>query len=309
MSNKSYYLSKQGSEGIEISAARFKSLKKAKLLLTAALEMEQVYAVLIEAYVDFEKEMLDIGLEAMVYQRWDYDHYSNHRITLNLRLLSLLTAASLYKNFYSGDDSNPSAEKKMSQNLRNASTQACDLFYSEYSNDPWYRFIYELRNHAQHNALPIDIITYGSSWTVKETNGPAKQKDVREHSIDLWINKLALQERGFTHKVLDSIDEKIDLKFAVRHYVEQISGTHQKIRDLIDSEITAKRKLIEEALIDCGATDNRTLGAVLREHEGDQVTQKLDLFFELEEVRIKLQQKNRELVCLPIARITSLKSK
>ncbi len=79
-----------------------------------------------------------------------------------------------------------------------------------------------LRNHVQHYGLPVHWVSTGSRWTSPEADG------LMEFSVDLLAVRTRLAEDGtFKKEVLAELSERIDLKAAVRRYLESIGTVHE----------------------------------------------------------------------------------
>jgi len=60
---------------IDLSEEHFKAIKNAKKALTNGLEMEEKYEILIENYLDFEKELLERSALLMVRHPREYGDF------------------------------------------------------------------------------------------------------------------------------------------------------------------------------------------------------------------------------------------
>ena len=89
-----------------------------------------------------------------------------------------------------------------------------------------------LRNYSQHNGLPVQLVTINS----KNTND--KQINLLEYSIDISSIKQKLLTDGKIKKsVIKEFEEKIDLKTAIRNYIQCLSQVHCEIRELISRSV------------------------------------------------------------------------
>ena len=83
---------------IEVHQEAYASYKESRIILSNCLAIEENYEVLILAYLDLERQIFDATASHMVHGIIDPLDSFNVRLALNFRLMSLLTAATLYKD-------------------------------------------------------------------------------------------------------------------------------------------------------------------------------------------------------------------
>lgn len=221
---------------VEISAQDFNNLKISRHVLSNAFEIEQKYEILISNFLELEKEILHIAVNNVVRSAHTYAEHFETVSVLNTRLVNLLTATRLYFD-------------QLPNNLRN-----CDMtqkgfiadFKSkcseEYDSHFEYRFMEALRNHVQHQGIPIHNINQNARWTSHCDDG------LLEHSVQLLAKRSNLQENiKFKKSVLKEITADIDLIAASRQYIESISSINEFVRELISEGLTSARATIESA--------------------------------------------------------------
>jgi hypothetical protein len=273
---------------IEITAEEYSEYENARKILLNALAIEEKYEIVVTNYLDFEKQILDTTTSYMVREHLDYSDFFEVRLGLNIRLVNLLTAARLYVD-------------QLNQNVRNcvlgisgAKDAVKKLFSKECDENKEFRFMEALRNYVQHRGLPVHWTQQGGRWTSLENDG------FLEYSMELCAQRSYLEEdREFNKKVLAELDEKIDLKAATRCYVESISNVHESARSLISESVTSARELIEKAHRRYVSIYNESLvglSACACSDEG--MVSSIPLLLDWDDVRVKLQKRNRKLTNL-----------
>lgn len=273
---------------IEISESEYFELQKARNTLTNVLEMEEKYEIVISNYLDFEQEILNATSRYMIREHLDYSNFFEVRLSLNVKLVNLLTAVRLYI-----DQLNQNVTECLADNP-NTKDDVKMLFSKEYDESKYYRFMEALRNYVQHRGLPVHWAQQGGHWTSLEEDG------LLEYSMELASQRSYLEEdKKMKKSVLVEIDEKVDLKAATRSYIEAISRVHDSARSMIAESTVFSRKLIEDA--------HRRY---LEEYSGSLVglsACKLDcnkqiasiqLLLDWDDVRLSLQKRNRKLTNL-----------
>lgn len=273
---------------IDITAEEYSRYEKARKILSNALAIEEKYEIVVSNYLDFEKQILDTTTSYMVREHLDYSDFFDVRLGFNIRLVNLLTAVRLYVD-------------QLSQNVRdcipsdpNAENVVKTMFSKEYDENKEYRFMEALRNYVQHRGIPVHRTQQGRRWTRSKSDG------FLEYSMELASHLSRLEEDSkFKKSVLAELDEKIDLKIGVRCYLESISNVHESARNLISESVTSARELIEEAHRQYTSVYNGSLvglSACACTDEG-QISS-IPLLLDWDDVRLKLQKRNRKLTNL-----------
>jgi hypothetical protein len=208
---------------LTIDQDTYASYKESSNILLNCLFLEESYQVLILSYLDLERQICDATVSNMVYEiYYPSSDAFDIRFSLNLRLMSLLTAITLYR------DRLPHYIKECLPHRIDAKSVAESLRSKEYDNDKLdYRFMELFRNHAQHFELPIHWMSSGMRWTELGEDG------LLEYSTDFGVSKSYLMEnKKFTRRVLNKYPDEIDLKSTTRNYVESFSRIHGATREL-----------------------------------------------------------------------------
>ena len=283
---------------LAIDQDAYTSYKKSRNILLNCLALEESYQVLILAYLDLERQIFDATASNMVYEIY----YSSSdtfdiRLALNLRLMSLLTAITLYRDRF------PHYIKECLPHRTDTESLAKSLKSREYDDNPDYQFMELFRNHAQHFDLPIHWMSSGTRWTELGKDG------LLEYSTDFGVSKTYLMEnKKFTRKVLNKYPDEIDLKSTTRNYVESFSKMHGTARELIKESVQNARQNIEDAYTQYrkayGEASGSLSACMLTEQD---VVETVPLMLYLDNIRIKLQKKNQTLVNLDKRYVTGKK--
>ncbi|MFC2058912.1 hypothetical protein ACFLTS_04635 [Chloroflexota bacterium] len=131
---------------ITITSSEFIALKKARHILSAGLDIEQQYEVLVSNYEDFEREIVGLAIEYMLYVPNEFRQY---HARLNKKIINLLTTSLLYRD-------------QVKQRVRDIIGYSSEetgkleaLFNKQHDKHLEYRFMEQLRNHVQHFGFPV----------------------------------------------------------------------------------------------------------------------------------------------------------
>lgn len=231
---------KAGREISHISEERYKVVKSAKATCIFALEIEEKFALLLDNYYEFETELLKLAEAYRVWPRRDHSNSMLERLKLDQRLVNLLTACRLFSDQTDHGIStmfgNPSGELNSVKSFKNG------LYDSHWG----YRFMEALRNHVQHSGLPVHIICYNAERT---QGSPA---DYTQFSIapKTSVNRLA-ENCSFKKQILSELKSKgkeVDLRPAVREYIECFAKLHEHLREKISTKLAEDRLIYEAAI-------------------------------------------------------------
>ncbi|MGO9243446.1 MAG: hypothetical protein ACLPT4_14350 [Verrucomicrobiia bacterium] len=210
---------------VEITKARYEAVRKAKIACLFAIELEEKFALLMDNFAEFEFELLRIAETWLLWPNRGHADNMQERLTLDRRLVNLLTACRLYldqtEHGISGLFGETSSEldtvKKFRRNL--------------YDGHFGYRVMEALRNHVQHSGLLVHIISYEASRSTGK--GPdyfecvvIPKASVKELSENPKLKNEILQE------LLTGKDE-VDLRGSIREYITCLIELHDRLRDTI----------------------------------------------------------------------------
>ncbi|WP_321343021.1 hypothetical protein [uncultured Draconibacterium sp.] len=281
---------------LQIDENEYSELEKAKEFLHFIVTHEESYDILISNYVEFEQEILQLTLENMMFRDSGTDIFYELRMRLNKRLINLLTSVKLYQDL--GKHLIPKFITERKKYQREIEI----LFSKEYDNKKHYKFMEELRKYTQHAGLAIHITHFNMKTTNAHTNSRL------EYSVNFSLNYERLQrDKMFNVTKFPEMEGEIDLKIAVRHYIESISLVHSSIREIFKDQSNNSRELIKKAhtnFKDQFKCDTYYLRAA--KIEGSKRMKDIAILLDWDDVRIRLQQKNRKLTRLSDGYISSI---
>lgn len=284
---------------IDITKNDYIDLKNSKNSLSAAMEIEGKYELLISNYMDLEKSLTEQISEYMIRPRPAYSEFFDIKLVLNRRIVNLLTSTKLYY------DQVLQNIKTCIPNDSNAKEKAEKLFSIQYDSCFEYRFIEALRNYVQHKSLPIHLVTL-----------PSKRIDTEddfllEYRIVPYTLKSELEEdEGFKKSVINEMTEEVEIIFAIRAYISAFSKINTNIRELIDNNIGRSRELIKGRIHEYQQLNrgNATgLSAVQSNNNGsyNKIVEKISMLLDWDDIRIKLAERNKPIINLEKRYISS----
>ena len=209
---------------VDITAREFSVLKRAKLSLLTVLGIEEKFDGLLENYAEYERELLNLTLEHLVHQgKMDSSTMVGDIFRVNRRLVNLLTITRLYTDQLDHDMGTlfAAVPKAVSACVRN-----------EYDTRFAYRFMEALRNHVQHRGMPINQISYPSSW---EYRGDQPIASCYRVAPSLEVQSL-LENSKIKKSVLSELSthaKPAGFTILVREYVESFNRIHETVRTVL----------------------------------------------------------------------------
>ncbi|PSB05943.1 hypothetical protein C7B76_30510 [filamentous cyanobacterium CCP2] len=226
---------------VEISNKDFALLRTATTHFFEILSIEEKLNLVVENYAEFEKELFNCSLNRMLFgvENWTSGIGGVH--SMNRRIVNLLTTCRLYIDqtshnicsIYGNDSEQEKIFKK----------QASQEYDSDY---PGYRTMEAMRNYVQHRELPVRILNNKMQLVGTGSN------ELWKHTIKLSIDINTLSKDGkFKKKVLtelQSLGESVELTPLIRQYLRSIGKIHLKIRELLNSDLSAWEEQIRNPL-------------------------------------------------------------
>ncbi len=274
---------------LEISKESYEAYKESRTILSNCLEIEEKYEILILTFLDFERKIFDATAMHMVHGLFlDPLEVFDVRLALNIRLMSLLTSARLYVDQFCH------LVRECVPHLSDAEKSAQSILSKEYDQNPEYRFMEQFRNHIQHYGLPIHWISSGMRWTDLSEDG------LLEYSMDFGAQKSFLEEdKKFKKSIINESPGEVDLKSMTRCYIESLSKAHDAARELIKESVQNARQNFEDAYSQYRkiyADHSGSLSACITDDQ--RVIETVPLMLYLDDIRMKLQKRNQQLVNL-----------
>jgi hypothetical protein len=204
---------------IMISSEKYEQLIISKQKLVSMMKVEEKLNLLIENYMELEKEILNVSFNKMISPIYSIDwtlSISDIHL-INRRIINFLTTSKLYIDQIAHDIKELSDDSTFSNEVEK-------LKNIEYDNVLGYRVLEALRNYVQHRGLPVHLLTFNIS----------KVGDLLKYVINPFLKVSELRKDGkFKASVLNELeneDEKADLKLYIRQYISSITKIHSAIR-------------------------------------------------------------------------------
>lgn len=273
-----------------LSREEFETVRQVRRRLAGVLSVEERLDLLLENYVEFERELLSLGVRAMTFEEKDSTVVIGTLQTVQRRLVNVLSTGYLYseqvprtlRRLFGRRSEHASAFEHELETTRQAETGL------------GFRAMEAMRNHIQHYDLPLQKLTFTGSW-FSAPNGDWHLQTV-EPSISL--DRIG-EDRGFDSSVLAelrSLGESLNLKLLVRQYVTALGGAHAALRARLAPELSQWDAhiygLMDRYRLAAGEQSVLGLAAVIRNEEG-VVTESLALFVDPIDRRRHLEAKNR----------------
>lgn len=273
---------------VDITEKEFEEFKRSRVVLANAFDIEETYEVMLTNYVAFEKQLLSVSATYMVHSVQDYSDFFLERVALNASFINLLTATKMFVDQvprYARDCINGDDEEL---------TEFRNVFSEQYDNVKEYRFVEALRNHVQHFGLPVHSMMFDRSWTSFGDSG------LMEHATRLYCEKQYLiQNKKFNKRVLSECEDKIDLIYSVRRYIESLSEILDKVREKLQVTVESARKCIEDGNTSYEKVyDGTLIGLYAMIFEDNSTLDEVSLTLEWDDIRQKLIKRNPKIVNL-----------
>lgn len=222
-------------EAVPISRAEFDAVKPATAVLTTALAIEEKLDIVLENHAALERHLLDLVLEHALFTGRVEELVHGARRSTNRHLTNYLATGRQYRDQVRHDIAHavPGAQ------ARTVLGTAIDTQRDE---NLGYRAMEELRNHAQHRALPI--------WTVRFSATPVSPVPGARFSVVplLSVRELyadARFEKSVRNELAQQADTKGDVALMplVRQHRDGLTAIHATVRTLLAEPIRTAETL------------------------------------------------------------------
>ena len=233
---------------VEITREQFEDLECAVNIQTEALYIEQKYDFVMENYFEFEESILRCGLSKMLLAGRERKESNADTALFNRRIMNFLTACRTYDDTYRQHFNRIFFKDK--EILRKVKLS----FSEEYDNRVGYWMISKIRNYVQHQGFPMHGSIYSSEW-IKDVFDVDKHR----YTIELYISSQELSRGKFNLEIkkrLSAMQEKVDLKFLIRDFMEGFSAAHVRNREILRDRLEWSSdyisSVIDEFLVSTG---------------------------------------------------------
>jgi hypothetical protein len=226
--------------GLELTAEEFANIATVMNRLYIAADIEEKLDLLLENYLEYEHELLALGLRYSVFHAsLDDQRVFNERRVINRRAVNLFTAARIYVD---------QVKHGMSRYFQPSASRVdvSDLFAAEYDAHIEYRIAESLRNFVQHRSLPVHDLAWYSRWEEME----APERRLRFSVVPSISVEELLDEGGFKAEVLAELQasgkSSYPLTPILRRYVESLALVHKQVRSLLSEQADLDHRALLE---------------------------------------------------------------
>lgn len=227
-----------GSQSISSSLEEFNKAKESRKFLVHGLRIENKFELLLENYIEFESELLDISTRNMVRQVPNYEWLKDQTNLINRRIVNLLSTCRLYQDHIAHELSLLFGEK--SDEYKTIEDKKSEMYDGYLS----YRILETHRNYTQHRNFPIHLFTLHTKLLED------KEKQFRYGlTPKIKIEELK-KDNKFKKEVLEEINQKkvLDFKLLIREYISCFGKIHDKLRDVLNDRIKESENYINKIL-------------------------------------------------------------
>jgi hypothetical protein len=246
---------------LDISDQEYVELKVASDSLSEALFIEEKFDIIVGNTFELEVEMLRCTEKFLMFSDTSF---TLEKLVLNRRIVNLLTACRLYFD-HTGHHLSTLLGKN-SDEFNDIRRRASE----QYDNCFGYRFMEAMRNFVQHRGYPIGELSPSSGLanrSVEVDHSPSRGQPVR-YDITPVVSVADLKKDGtFKRAILNEIERMdppaVNLKLAIREYVEGISRIHGVTRRHLEDKISVWENTLKVA----AGRIERTLGFPVEERQ------------------------------------------
>jgi hypothetical protein len=236
------YIRRLGSSDppIAITAAEYEAIADARAKLRRVSALGNKLIMLLENYIEFERELYALSLRYAVYNHAEWGEFQDAIYTVNRRLLNLLASCRLYLD---------QGEHEISE-LFGPDSLAARAFKSarnyEFDNTVGYRMMEGLRNHLQHEDIAVHQLGF-----------PNQRHDLDDgavlvHGIEPSINTTALRQNmrlsARVRETLATLPELVCITPWAREYVDGLSRVNAALRSESDNSVNQWQSTLTSAM-------------------------------------------------------------
>lgn len=241
--SNSYCLSEAfiGGQKFPIDACRHAVLNDALNSVISAMEIEELFQVFAQSFLRFEKDPLEMSLHytyATFSNSGEFDKFfSNVRHSFNVNIITILTAFQSYVDQSDKILKHTTHLPTAREFNKNAGSETFDTFLS-------YRVCNQLRNYAQHQALPLSGFSIGANSDLVQNADGTTRKVSDGYGVFPWLDvpKFTASSK-ISPKVRNELNDlgysKIDIIWLIRSLAKAMYDRHAKIREFFGPFVEA----------------------------------------------------------------------
>lgn len=234
---------------VALSPDFYHTLFTAEVMLGDALAFEQRYDILIANHMEFELGLVRTSLMLQTgISLESYSPVSTMMLEINRQLLNLMSAAKAHLDHTVQDFRGIDVSPPFKDQFKMLTAAAYDAEFD-------YRFMEALRNHTQHKAMPVHLL-FGGGSRIDSLHWA-------ESLIPCTVKANLHAAGGFKPRILEEMQERVNLRATTRHYVQALSRLHMTLRSVVHPYMEECRRVIGEALQRCREKTGHTSNSLL----------------------------------------------
>jgi hypothetical protein len=216
--------------GVDLTAEDFANITGVMSRIHIAADIEEKLDLLMENYLEYEHELLVLGLHSSVFPASldDQRVFSEFRV-INRRAINLLAVASIYVDQVTHALSRYFAP-------HSPRVDVSGLFAAAYEAHLEYRIAAALRNFSLHRSLPVHGLAWPSQWEDMD----APERRLRFRVVPSIAVEELVDQGGFKASVLRELQASGQASYPLtpilRRYVESLASVHQQVRSLLSEQ-------------------------------------------------------------------------
>lgn len=276
---------------IEITSHEYEAIRCARAVLAAAFSIEEIYDLLIGNYFDIDSAALRIASSSVLRRRHDYADMFELKSEINRRAVNFLSTARLYVDQLPRKIRSCGIELKVAKSWLSA----------QYDAHAEYRFIEALRNHVQHSGLAVHAMQIHDKWI------PPLERKRRELCLEITTLREHLEvDSDFKKVVLAECMERTNFLQYAHVYLECIGRVHSLTRESTERSISSSRATFETMINRyVEETGEKPIGLTVFPEEIATPNDRIPVFLNWDDVRIKLSKQNHDQVNLSCVVVAS----
>lgn len=235
-----YYISNRlniEEKRIEIDKGRIDILETAYCDISQSIFLEEKFDILLENYSEYEKDLLTIAWDSILYLNYDLLNSVNVRDLITRKIINLLGTLYIFKSQWKKH------LRAMSWITPIEIKKIEDLEKRVKNELLGFRFCCKLRNYATHNDLPVSL--YKTSLNVDEKlNDKPYLRSAVIPCIELEDLIKDKEMMKFKKEFMEKTDKDIDLRPLIRESILGLAKMNNHIRETLEEHLLRCESLL-----------------------------------------------------------------
>jgi hypothetical protein len=244
-------LFRQGDDRISLTPEEYAQLSHAKKALVGTIGIEQKFDLLLENYVEYESELLNLGLRLLAFRDSSQWHaFQEESLGVTRRLVNLLSAARLYVDQMRHDLSRLfGKDHEVCAAVKQTSAEQYDANFG-------FRLMETLRNAVQHRSIAGIRLKhhFGTRQSDAKSSDPIAAAATR-HVIARAIPILSVSDlhdmelKATVRAEIENLGQKdLELTLYVREYIDGLAAMQYEFRRRAEPQRKEWEAVIRQAL-------------------------------------------------------------